>query len=141
MAHTPLTLTNARVVTPSRVHEGWLRVEGGRVAALGTEDHVAGDTYDVGGGWVAPGLVDSHIHGGVGHGFPDADLEGARATIAFNRARGVRNSAGPASWPVSTWRDPSSPGPAAGRTTPTSCGIRTPPSSTVGWRRAGGTFA
>ena len=89
MAHTPLTLTNARVVTPSRVHEGWLRVEGGRVAALGTEDHVAGDTYDVGGGWVAPGLVDSHIHGGVGHGFPDADLEGARATIAFNRARGV----------------------------------------------------
>src|SRR5699024_5613623 len=89
MVDTPLTLTNARVVTPSGVHEGWLRVEGGRVAALGADRQVPGHTHDIGGRWVVPGLVDSHIHGGVGHGFPDADIEGARKTIAFNRARGV----------------------------------------------------
>lgn len=94
MVHTPLTLTDARVVTPDGVHEGWLRVEDGRVTALGTDEHAPGDTYDAGGRWVTPGLVDSHIHGGVGHGFPDADLEGARKTIAFNRARGVTSLVG-----------------------------------------------
>lgn len=94
MVDTPLTLTNARVVTPGGVHEGWLRVEDGRVAALGADHQVPGHTRDVGGRWVVPGLVDSHIHGGVGHGFPDADIEGARKTIAFNRARGVTSLIG-----------------------------------------------
>ena len=94
MVDTPLTLTNARVVTPGGVHEGWLRVEDGRVAALGADHQVPGHTRDVGGRWVVPGLVDSHIHGGVGHGFPDADIEGARKTIAFNRARGVTSLMG-----------------------------------------------
>jgi N-acetylglucosamine-6-phosphate deacetylase len=94
MVDTPLTLTNARVVTPGGVHEGWLRVEDGRVAALGADHQVPGHTHDVGGRWVVPGLVDSHIHGGVGHGFPDADIEGARKTIAFNRARGVTSLIG-----------------------------------------------
>ena len=94
MVDTPLTLTNARVVTPSGVHEGWLRVEGGRVAALGADHQAPGHTRDVGGRWVVPGLVDSHIHGGVGHGFPDADIEGARKTITFNRARGVTSLIG-----------------------------------------------
>ena len=94
MVDTPLTLTNARVVTPDGVHEGWLRVEDGRVAALGADRQVPGHTHDIGGRWVVPGLVDSHIHGGVGHGFPDADIEGARKTIAFNRARGVTSLIG-----------------------------------------------
>lgn len=94
MVDTPLTLTNARVVTPGGVHEGWLRVEDGRVAALGADHQAPGHTRDVGGRWVVPGLVDSHIHGGVGHGFPDADIEGARKTIAFNRARGVTSLIG-----------------------------------------------
>lgn len=94
MVDAPLTLTDARVITPDGVHEGWLRVEDGRVAALGTGSPAQGDTYDAGGRWVAPGLVDSHIHGGVGHGFPDADLEGARKTLAFNRSRGVTSLVG-----------------------------------------------
>ncbi len=96
MVDTPLTFTNARVVTPDGVHEGWLRVEDGRVAALGTDHQAPGPGHirDVGGRWVVPGLVDSHIHGGVGHGFPDADIEGARETIAFNRARGVTSLIG-----------------------------------------------
>ncbi|WP_017571983.1 N-acetylglucosamine-6-phosphate deacetylase [Nocardiopsis halotolerans] len=90
MAHTPVTLTNARVVTPDGVHDGWLRVEDGRVAALGPgEPATSGETRDMGGAWVAPGLVDTHIHGGAGHAFPDADPEGAREIVAFNRARGV----------------------------------------------------
>ncbi|PDP88319.1 N-acetylglucosamine-6-phosphate deacetylase [Glycomyces fuscus] len=88
MAHTPVTLTNARVVTPDGVHEGWLRVENGRVAALGSDGPVP-DGRDLGGAWVVPGLVDTHVHGGAGHAFPEADPEGMRRTVAFNRSRGV----------------------------------------------------
>lgn len=94
MVHSALTLTNARVVTPDGVHEGWLRVENGRVAALGSGEPAPGPVHDTGGSWVAPGLVDSHIHGGAGHAFPDADPEGAREIVAFNRARGVTSLIG-----------------------------------------------
>jgi N-acetylglucosamine-6-phosphate deacetylase len=93
MAHTPVTLTNARVVTPDGVHEGWLRVENGRVAAFGSDGPVP-DGRDLGGAWVVPGLVDTHIHGGAGHAFPEADPEGMRRTIAFNRSRGVTSLVG-----------------------------------------------
>ncbi|MCY9785522.1 N-acetylglucosamine-6-phosphate deacetylase [Nocardiopsis sp. EMB25] len=94
MVHTPVTLTHARVVTPNGVHDGWLRVEDGRVAELGAGAPPPGRTHDVGGGWVVPGLVDTHIHGGAGHAFPDADPEGAREIVAFNRARGVTSLVG-----------------------------------------------
>jgi N-acetylglucosamine-6-phosphate deacetylase len=88
MAHTPVTLTNARVVTPDGVHEGWLRIENGRVAALGSDEPVP-DGRDLGGAWVVPGMVDTHVHGGAGHAFTETDPEGVRETIAFNRSRGV----------------------------------------------------
>ncbi|QUX30211.1 N-acetylglucosamine-6-phosphate deacetylase [Nocardiopsis akebiae] len=88
MAHTPVTLTNARVVTPDGVHEGWLRIENGRVAALGSDGPVP-DGRDLGGAWVVPGMVDTHIHGGAGHAFTETDPEAVRKTIAFNRSRGV----------------------------------------------------
>lgn len=95
MVPTPVTLTNARVVTPNGVHNGWLRVEDGRVAALGSgEPAPGGEAHDVRGAWVAPGMVDTHIHGGAGHAFPDADSEGARRIIAFNRAEGVTSLVG-----------------------------------------------
>ncbi|MFD3687303.1 N-acetylglucosamine-6-phosphate deacetylase [Nocardiopsis sp. NPDC058631] len=99
MAHTPVTLTNARVVTPDGVHDGWLRVENGRVAALGSDTPspagaAPGEIRDLGGSWVVPGLVDTHVHGGAGHAFPDADPEGALATIAFNRRHGVTSLVG-----------------------------------------------
>ena len=92
MSHS-VTLTNARVVTPDGVHDGWLRVADGRVSGLGTGEPPAGPTHDAG-GWVVPGLVDTHVHGGAGHAFPEADPEGVREILAFNRARGVTSMVG-----------------------------------------------
>ncbi|MDT0331316.1 N-acetylglucosamine-6-phosphate deacetylase [Nocardiopsis lambiniae] len=90
MVHDPVTLTDARVVTPDGVHRGRIRIENGRIAALEPDSPPAtGEGRDLGGAWVVPGLVDVHVHGGAGHAFPDADPEGALATIRFNRARGV----------------------------------------------------
>ncbi|GAB3705079.1 N-acetylglucosamine-6-phosphate deacetylase [Nocardiopsis oceani] len=94
MAQTPLTLTGARVVTPDGIHEGWVRIENGAVAGLGTGDPGTGDVHDVGGGLVAPGLVDTHIHGGTGHAFTEADPEGVREILAFNRRAGVTSMVG-----------------------------------------------
>ncbi|GAB2493678.1 N-acetylglucosamine-6-phosphate deacetylase [Nocardiopsis aegyptia] len=89
-----VTLTNARVVTPDGVHDGWLRVADGRVSELGSGEAPDGPAYDAGGGWVVPGLVDTHVHGGAGHAFPDADPDGVREIVAFNRARGVTSMVG-----------------------------------------------
>lgn len=94
MSPTPVTLTNTRTVTPEGIHEGWVQVDGGRIAALGSGEPPRGTVHDVAGRWVAPGLVDTHVHGGDGHGFPEADAEGARRTIAYNRSQGVTSMVG-----------------------------------------------
>ncbi|MBQ1083919.1 MULTISPECIES: N-acetylglucosamine-6-phosphate deacetylase [unclassified Nocardiopsis] len=94
MAQTPLTLTGARVVTADGTHDGWIRIEDGRVSELGTGEPGPGERHDVGGRLVAPGLVDTHIHGGAGHAFPEADPEGVREIVAFNRRSGVTSVVG-----------------------------------------------
>ncbi len=53
----PITITNARLVTPDGMREGSLRMEDGRIAALG-DVQGEGETADARGKLVAPGLVD-----------------------------------------------------------------------------------
>jgi alpha-D-ribose 1-methylphosphonate 5-triphosphate diphosphatase len=52
----PLTLSHARIVTPTGVIEGALRVEDGRIAGLGRTT----DGLDLGGAYLIPGIVDLH---------------------------------------------------------------------------------
>ncbi|MFC7327583.1 N-acetylglucosamine-6-phosphate deacetylase [Marinactinospora rubrisoli] len=88
-------VTNARLVTPDGVQDGWLRAERGRIAALGAgaPPDGAGGT-DLGGRWVLPGGVDIHVHGGAGAAFTDADPELARGIVEFNRRNGVTSVVG-----------------------------------------------
>ena len=53
----PITITDARLVTPEGVREGSLRMEDGRISALGAVSG-EGETVDAKGKLVAPGLVD-----------------------------------------------------------------------------------
>ena len=53
----PVTLTNARLVTPDGVRDGSLRMDKGRIAALG-DISAEGETVDAKGKLVVPGLVD-----------------------------------------------------------------------------------
>ena len=55
---TPVTITNARLVTPEGVREGSLRMEGGRIAALGDLPAGEGESVDARGRLLSPGLVD-----------------------------------------------------------------------------------
>ena len=53
----PVTLTNARLVTPDGVRDGSLRMDKGRIAALG-DIPAEGEAVDAKGKLVVPGLVD-----------------------------------------------------------------------------------
>ncbi len=67
-----LLVVNARLITiptgsvdPGYIERGWMRVEDGRIAAIGAGDPVdtgADEVLDVDGAFVAPGFVSSHSH-------------------------------------------------------------------------------
>ena len=80
-------LANARLALPSGdLRAGWLRVQEGRIAALG-EGAADGPARDLGGAVLAPGLIDVHVHGAAGAEFLDAD-PAERAAILRAHARG-----------------------------------------------------
>lgn len=67
-----LLVVNARLITipagsddPGYIERGWMRVEDGRIAAIGAgdpPDAAADEVLDVDGAFVAPGFVSSHSH-------------------------------------------------------------------------------
>jgi N-acetylglucosamine-6-phosphate deacetylase len=83
-------LANARLALPDGgLRDGWLRVQDGRIAALGEGEATgaAGSARDLGGAVLAPGFLDVHVHGAAGAEFLDADA-GERAAILRAHARG-----------------------------------------------------
>jgi N-acetylglucosamine-6-phosphate deacetylase len=85
------TLTGARVVTPEGVLDGaWVRVEGERIAEIGT-GAASGPTVDLAGSWLLPGFVDLHVHGGGGYDVTRGASDMA-AAVAFHRRHGVTST-------------------------------------------------
>lgn len=84
-------LTDARVVTPTGIRDGWLRVEGDRIAARGegTPPASTGEVRGLAGAYVVPGFVDLHLHGGGGASVTDGDPGEVRRAIAFHRRHGT----------------------------------------------------
>jgi len=92
-------LANARVVTPARVlSPGWVRIEEGRIAVVGsggpgggeaTVDPAAACAVDLGGAWLLPGFVDMHVHGGGGATYTSGEVDEARTAAAFHRSHGT----------------------------------------------------
>jgi N-acetylglucosamine-6-phosphate deacetylase len=85
------TLTGCRVVTPWTILDpGWLTVDGGLITAVGRGDPpVAGSAVDLQGGWLLPGFVDLHMHGGGGAQITTDDPGEIRQAIAFHRRHGT----------------------------------------------------
>lgn len=87
-----LLLTDARIVTPLEVLErGWIRIDGGRIAALGSGPPPADarDAHALDGRWVVPGFIDLHVHGGGGHDMASTDPAEIRGAAAFHRDHGT----------------------------------------------------
>lgn len=90
-------VVGANVVTPSGVIEdGWIWMRDGFIAGLGSRDQdpLPGEAaktqrVDGAGGWVLPGFIDMHVHGGAGHDFMDADREELLAITRFHGEHGT----------------------------------------------------
>jgi N-acetylglucosamine-6-phosphate deacetylase len=84
---------NAEVVTPQRtLSSGWVLLQGARIEAVGEGDAPlphADHAIDAQGGWVLPGFIDIHVHGGNGHDFMEADREGLDAITRFHASHGT----------------------------------------------------
>ena len=86
------TIYNAGIITPDEViRPGWVKIEEGRVAALGSgQPAVQGpEAINAGGMWLTPGLIDMHVHGGDGADFMDGTLEAFDTITRFYATRGV----------------------------------------------------
>ena len=89
-------LAGARVVTPGGVLDpGWVEVAGDRIVGVGggvrptgAFPEGSGPVVDLGGGWLLPGFIDLHVHGGGGHDFA-ASPEDLAAGVAFHASRGT----------------------------------------------------
>ena len=85
--------TNATIHTPDEVlSEGWVRVEGGRIIAVGSggaPDDAEAEVIDLGARILAPGFVDLHAHGAVGRDTMEASPEALRAMARFYVRHGV----------------------------------------------------
>jgi N-acetylglucosamine-6-phosphate deacetylase len=86
-----LTLTGCRVVTPRAVLDpGWLTMADARITAVGRGSPPAGaHAVDLQGGWLLPGFIDLHMHGGGGAQITTDDPEEIRRAVSFHRRHGT----------------------------------------------------
>ncbi|MEI6875964.1 MAG: amidohydrolase family protein [Spirochaetota bacterium] len=88
----PLALGGGRIALPDRIVEGKaLLVEGGCIAGIQAEAElgIGIERVDVGGRLIAPGLVDMHTHGALGHAFDERDEAAWGLITSENARRGV----------------------------------------------------
>ncbi|MDJ1112853.1 N-acetylglucosamine-6-phosphate deacetylase [Microbacterium dauci] len=95
MDHLTRVIHSARLVDGGReTPDGWIRVEAGRVTAVGVGNDwtPADDVIDAAGAFLTPGFVDIHGHGGGGAAYDDgtdAILAARRAHLAHGTTRAV----------------------------------------------------
>lgn len=92
MEDTLIQIVNGKVITPEGVdRQARLVLKAGRIAEITREQGgVEGaQTIDAQGAYVAPGCIDTHLHGGDGHDFTEATPEAFRAIAYAHATQGV----------------------------------------------------
>ena len=92
MEDTLIQIVNGKVITPQGVdRQARLVLKAGRIAEITREQGgVEGaQTIDAQGAYVAPGCIDTHLHGGDGHDFTEATSEAFRAIAYAHATQGV----------------------------------------------------
>jgi N-acetylglucosamine-6-phosphate deacetylase len=86
-----MALTGCRVVTARTVLDpGWLTMDRGLITAVGRGDPPGGvRTTELSGGWLLPGFIDLHMHGGGGAQITIDDRDEIRRAVAFHRRHGT----------------------------------------------------
>lgn len=90
----PTRLINAAIVTEEGVLAGGtITFAEGRIVSIEPASNSAapfeGETIDAAGGWVLPGFVDVHVHGGYGGDFMDASAESLDKITRFHGGNGT----------------------------------------------------
>ena len=82
---------NATLVLPDKLlPDGWLLVDGEKIAQYGTGEPAAADErIDCGGAYLSPGFIDVHCHGGGGGSFQGLDLDSHVKAMKAHLAHGV----------------------------------------------------
>ncbi len=83
-----------RVILPDQIIDGGaVRTTIGVIDAVGTRDEIHGtghgELIDVGDGYIAPGFVDLHVHGGAGSDFMDGTREAFETVTAAHARHGT----------------------------------------------------
>lgn len=92
MEDTLIQIVNGKVITPQGVdRQARLVLKAGRIAEITREQGgVEGaQTIDAQGAYVAPGCIDTHLHGGDGHDSTEATPEAFRAIAYAHATQGV----------------------------------------------------
>lgn len=83
-------ITNARLIMPDRVLDEWeLYIADGQIHRITTEILDADEVIDAQGGYVCPGFIDIHVHGGDGFEFIDATED---AVISAANIHGIHGT-------------------------------------------------
>ena len=83
---------NAELVLENSTSQGWLLVEGGKIAAMGQGDcseDFGAEILDAEGAYLSAGFIDTHIHGGAGCDFMDAEADGFKKIAEYHASNGV----------------------------------------------------
>ena len=85
-------LTNGRVILPQEIVTGKaVVVEGKKIVGIAETDSLGTETekIDVGGRYIAPGLIDIHTHGALDHTFNEPTVEAFASITEENATRGI----------------------------------------------------
>jgi N-acetylglucosamine-6-phosphate deacetylase len=92
---TSLLFHNGTIVLEDRaLADGWVQVDGGRITGVWSQPHPPASAatlqwVDLEGGFLAPGFVDLHVHGGDGADFMDTTEEAFRTVCRAHARHGT----------------------------------------------------
>jgi N-acetylglucosamine-6-phosphate deacetylase len=78
-----------KIVTPSAVVSGFILIEDGKILGVSKTAEGAGEIITVNDGYVMPGFIDIHTHGGGGHAFADSSADEVAMGCDFHLSYGT----------------------------------------------------
>src|ERR1043166_2544723 len=88
-----MIFTNAQLILPDRIQCGSLTVRNGCIANISRTANRRHPHTDLRGGFLAPGFIDLHIHGGLGRDTMEASAEAFRVITEFHLRGGTTSIA------------------------------------------------
>lgn len=88
-----MQFTNAQIILPDKIERGSLLLRDGRIGSIQRVGKPKGAAIDLKGGYLAPGFIDLHIHGGMGRDTMEASPEAFRAVTEFHLRGGTTSIA------------------------------------------------